>query len=218
MSRLLTGIFALILLVACNNNKLPAGIVEQKTMVPLLCDFHLAEGYLSSLPIDSSRMLATNYYAAVFKKYHTDSASFNKSLIYYSRKPEILDQFYIEVQKKLEKMQTDEQAIIDAKMRKIYVADSVKNALVTDSLNKITADSVNLRLSKSLFYWKNADSIKFKPKSWSLPLYEALVKRSLKLKGSDDEVNRLLLEPLDSIAKRKAADSVKVLKNNKTVK
>ncbi|GAA4792408.1 hypothetical protein GCM10023231_20650 [Olivibacter ginsenosidimutans] len=218
MSRLIIGIFALALWIACEGNKVPKDIIPQKQMLPLLCDFHLAEGYISSLPIDSSRLLANRYYASVFKKYHTDSAGFHKSLLYYSKQPGVLDQLYIDVQKKLQQMQKDEQALIDAKMRKIFVADSIKNAHVKDSLNKIKSDSVNLRLSKSLFYWKNADSIKFKPKSWSLPLYEALVKRSLRLQGSDDEVNRLLMEPLDSIAKQRAADSVKRLNNNKTAK
>lgn len=209
MTRLLIAILSVFLLVACNKEKLPEGVIAQKKMVPLLCDFHLAEGYLTSLPMDSSRLLAKNYYASIFKKYDTDSAGFNKSLVFYSKKPGLLNQIYAEVQKKLQQYQTDEQAKIDAKMRKVYVADSIKSASVRDSLHAIKTDSVNFELTEKLLYWKDADSSKLKLKPWSLPLEKALVKRMLYVPEGNNELSTLLI-PIDSSAKSKSTDSLKM--------
>lgn len=209
MTRLLIVILSVFLLVACNKEKVPEGIIARKKMVPLLCDFHLAEGYLSSLPIDSSRLLTKNYYASIFKKYNTDSAGFNKSLVFYSKDPRVLSEIYGEVQKRLQQYQTDEQAKIDAKMRKVFVADSIKSALVRDSLDKIKGDSLNFRMTKNLLYWKHADSVKLKPKPWSLPLEKALVRSLLHISKSNDELAKLLT-PVDSTRKLRAADSTKV--------
>jgi len=202
------------MLAACGGDKTPKDIVARKDMVALLSDFHLAEGYISSLPLDSSRLVANDYYRAVFKKYHIDSAGFHKSLMYYAKTPDVLDQMYIEVQQNLQNLQTTEQGILDAKMRKVYVADSIRNALVSDSLNRLKTDSVNWKLTKNLVYWKHPDSVKIKPMSWSLALYEAWVKRSLHIKESTNELNKLL-SPVDSAAKGKALDSLQI---NKTVK
>lgn len=215
MSRLLIGFLVLILLAACSTDKKPPGIVERKNMVSLLSDFHLAEGYISSLPQDSARLMANNYYAAVFSKHGTDSVGFNKSLIYYSKDPTVLNQIYTEVQQRLQRMQTDEQAIVDAKMRKIYLADSVKSAFVRDSLNKIKTDSINYKLTKNLVYWKNKDSIKLKPAPWSLKLHEALVKRTFKTNGNIDQLKSLLF-PADSLKNVKQVDSLK--KNEEKLK
>uniref|UniRef100_F4CAJ7 DUF4296 domain-containing protein n=1 Tax=Sphingobacterium sp. (strain 21) TaxID=743722 RepID=F4CAJ7_SPHS2 len=209
MTRLLIVILSVFLLAACNKEKVPEGVIAQKKMVPLLCDFHLAEGYLSSLPMDSSRLLAKNYYASIFKKYDTDSAGFNKSLVFYSKDPGLLNQIYAEVQKRLQQYQKDEQAKIDAKMRKVFVADSLKSASIKDSLDKIKADSVNFQLTKNLLYRKDTDSANRKSETWSLPLEKALVKRILYIPNGNSELSKLLL-PIDSIKKSKPADSLKI--------
>lgn len=215
MTRLLIGIFVSIILVACHTDKTPKDVVARKDMVALLSDFHLAEGYISSLPLDSSRLVAKGYYAAVFKKHHTDSVGFHKSLLYYAKSPNVLDQIYIEVQQKLQQLQSTEQGILDAKMRKVFVADSIKNAAITDSLDKIKTDSVNWKLTKNLFYWKHPDSAKIKPKPWSLQVYEALVQRSLNIKGSTAELHKLL-SPTDSTAKIPVLDTPQTKKNSNT--
>ncbi len=186
------------MLVACNKEEVPDGVIAKKQLVPLLCDFHLAEGYISSLPMDSSRLMAKNYYASVFKKYNTDSAGFHKTLIFYSRKPGELNQIYAEVQRRLQQYQTREQAIVDAKMKEAFVADSIQNASVRDSVDKIQSDSLNLQLTKHLLYWKNADSTQLKPKPWSLPLENALVKRWLYIPDGNNELTELLM-PVDSL-------------------
>lgn len=209
MSRLLIGFLVLILLAACKTDKKPADVVERKKMPALLADFHLAEGYLSSLPQDSSRLRANSYYAAVFSKYDTDSMGFNKSLVYYAKDPAVLNQIYTEVQQRLQRLQTDEQAVADAKMRKIYIADSIRSATVRDSLNLIKTDSINYKLTRNLVYWKNKDSLKLKPDQWSLKLHEALVGRLFKLKGNIDTLNKLLYPVDTTISKPKSLDSVK---------
>lgn len=208
MSRLLIGFLVLILLATCNTDKKPPGIVDRKLMVPLLSDFHLAEGYLSSLPQDSSRLMANNYYAAVFSKYGTDSIGFNKSLVYYSKDPIVLNQIYTEVQQRLQQMQKDEQALVDAKMRKIYVVDSIRGAFVRDSLNTIKMDSINYKLTENLMYWKNKDSVKLKPAPWSLKVHEALVGRVFKVNGNIDQLKRSLF-PADSLKNVKKVDSLR---------
>jgi len=217
MSRLLIGIFALILFATCNNNRLPEGVVAKKQMVGLLRDFHLTEGYLASLPLDSSKLLANRYYAAVFQKYHTDSAGFNKSLLYYAKYPQVLDEFYIEVQKQLQDVQGAEQAIIDAKARQIFVADSIRNVAVRDSLYQVQSDSLRLKLARRLFYLNDTDSARVKPKVWSLPLYKAMVKRVFEIEGSNEEVKRLLLAPdtTKSVAKDSLSQRGNELKKSK---
>ncbi len=206
MTRLLIGILLLFFSVACDRNKTPEGVIARKEMVPLLYDFHLAEGYLSSLPIDSNRLLARQYYTAVFEKYHTDSTHFNRSLRYYSKKPAVLDQIYGEVQERLQALQTKEQAVVDAKMRKIFIADSLRNVRVTDSLNRIKADSVTISLTKNILVAPSGDSLK--AKVWSLEMDKALVKRTFGLRGSDDEVLRLL-HPIEASPKPVKLDSLK---------
>lgn len=205
MSRLLIGFLVLILLATCNTDKKPPGIVDRKRMVPLLSDFHLAEGYLSSLPQDSSRLMANNYYASVFSKYGTDSIGFNKSLVYYSKDPTVLNQIYTEVQQRLQQMQKDQQALVDAKMRKIYVVDSIRGAFVRDSLNTIKMDSINYKLTENLMYWKHKDSVKLKPAPWSLKVHEALVGRVFKVNGNIDQLKRSLF-PVDSLKNVKKVD------------
>ncbi|QNL49887.1 DUF4296 domain-containing protein [Olivibacter sp. SDN3] len=207
MSRLLIGFIALILLAACNKDRKPADIVSQKEMVSLLSDFHLAEGYIYSLPQDSSRLLANKYYQAVFDKYGVDSASFHKSLIYYSQDPQTLNGIYAQVEQHLQQMQTTEQGIRDAKTREIYIADSIKNAAVQDSVLRIKADSLDWQLTKNLLFWKNKDSIALQPKPWSREAYQAFVGRMFLVKGSNEKLAGLLGQ--DTVSQTTSLDSLK---------
>lgn len=207
MSRLLIGFIALILLAACNKDRTPADIVSQKEMVSLLSDFHLAEGYIYALPQDSSRLLANKYYQAVFEKYGIDSTVFHKSLIYYSQDPQILNNIYTQVQQQLQQMQTAEQRIMDTKTRKVYVADSIKNVAVRDSLRQIKADSLDWRLSKNLLFWKDGDSLALQPKPWSREAYQALIARVFRIQGSHEKLEGLLAQ--DTVLQSTSLDSLK---------
>jgi len=192
MSRLFIGILFLLSIASCQKETLPKGVVPQKLMVPLLFDFHLAEGYISSLPLDSSRLMARNYYHAVFKKYGTDSARFHQSLMYYSKQPGVMNQIYTEVQKRLQTLQQTEQAKLDSANRKVFLADSLRSAQVKDSIFRLATDSLYFKLSKYLIYRPKPGDSSVRRQAWSLPVYEAWVGSMLFIKGKTEEVNRLL--------------------------
>jgi len=93
------------LLYACTGNKTNGGIIKHDQMVSLLTEVHLIDGgiYTIQQNPDSLYKYGTGRYLALFKKHHTDSALFSKSLKYYTRQPVELQAIYVEVLKNLTK-------------------------------------------------------------------------------------------------------------------
>jgi hypothetical protein len=95
---------SIIFLTACNLNKKPAGILDEKQMVGLLTDLHIVDGYVSSiLYVDTLKVKMTgrDYYASVYKHHNTTKPIFEKSLKYYSNQPVLLDSLYSQVERNL---------------------------------------------------------------------------------------------------------------------
>ncbi len=92
--------FSLLLFVyACNGSNPPKGIINEVTMAGLLTEIHIADGSMFNtvqIP-DSLYKYGTGRYLVVFKNFHTDSATFRKSLKYYANRPEVLQQIYLQV-------------------------------------------------------------------------------------------------------------------------
>jgi hypothetical protein len=105
MKRLIPGFFLLIFAGACTRDKAPAGILENEKMISVLTDIHLVDSYLSTSRYDTTTQPASNYKKMVYKKYGIDSVQFQKSLRYYSRRPELLDTMYYQVLQKLDRME-----------------------------------------------------------------------------------------------------------------
>ena len=83
-------------LTSCKRDSTPAGIIEQKKMISLLTEVHLVDGRMYSVlqSQDSINKYGTTRYDALFKRYHTDSATFKKSLRYYAMEPVQLQKMY----------------------------------------------------------------------------------------------------------------------------
>jgi len=97
-----------LLLSACKEDKTPAGVISKDRMTNLLIAVHLVDGGVYTIPQnpDSLFKYGPTRYEAVFKKFHTDSAQFNKSFRYYASQPDVLQKMYDEILENL-KQKTD---------------------------------------------------------------------------------------------------------------
>ena len=103
MKRLQLFIIPLLLLTACQKNKLPEGVLDEQRMINVLVDLSVIDGYMSSLIYtDTLRIEGRSYYATVYKNHNISREIFDKSLKYYSNQPVLLDSMYSKVTRKLE--------------------------------------------------------------------------------------------------------------------
>ena len=103
MKRLQLFIILLLLLTACQKNKLPEGVLDEQRMINVLADISVVDGYMSTLMYtDTLRIEGKNYYATVYKNHNISREIFDKSLKYYSNQPVLLDSMYSKVTRKLE--------------------------------------------------------------------------------------------------------------------
>ncbi len=101
------------LLFACEQNKMPKDIIDQKRMILIMADLHTMDGYMSTIIYnDTIRKNSKNLYATIYKTHNTTPALYEKSLKYYSMKPALLDTMYNKVQ-----------AILDEKEHKLNRAE-----------------------------------------------------------------------------------------------
>ena len=93
------------LLSACKGNKTREAIINHDQMVSLLTEVHIIDGGIYNIPQnpDSLYKYGTGRYVALFKKHHTDTAQFTKSLKYYTTQPVELQAIYDQVLKNLAK-------------------------------------------------------------------------------------------------------------------
>jgi hypothetical protein len=90
-------------LLSCKGNKTPEGIIDHDRMVNLLMEIHLTDGRMYNVAQnpDSLYKYGTGRYMNVFKSFHTDSAQFRKSLVYYATQPTELTEIYDKILKNL---------------------------------------------------------------------------------------------------------------------
>ena len=86
----------LLLSTACSDSSTPKDVLDKPQMLSLLTDVHIIDGELYNVAQqpDSLYKFGTNKYKAVFKKHHTNDAQFRKSLEYYTRQPEVIQDIY----------------------------------------------------------------------------------------------------------------------------
>ena len=87
------------LLSACKGVKAPGEVINHNRMISLLTELHIVDGGMFSVTQspDSLYKYGTDRYLALFKKYHTDSVQFKKSLKYYTTQPVELQAIYDQV-------------------------------------------------------------------------------------------------------------------------
>ena len=103
--RLLSGLFLLLVLVACNENSLlfprPSEVLSKDKMIPLLVDIHLTDAALklnqSAQQSSEMQLYYSKAYAPVFKKHKTTPAVFESSMKWYGQHIGNLDEIYAEV-------------------------------------------------------------------------------------------------------------------------
>ena len=91
------------LLSACKGGKTPDEVISHNRMTSLLTDVHIIDGILYTAPQnpDSLYKYGADKYLELFKKYHTDSVQFKKSLKYYATQPVELAAIYDQVRDNL---------------------------------------------------------------------------------------------------------------------
>jgi len=103
-----------LLLLACTAPKIemPTGILSEKVCASILKEIHLEEAAFelnkSKGVINAKNSLATSY-QSIYKKHNIDDSTFSKSLEYYAKHPEILEEIYSAVLGQL----TDERSTLD---------------------------------------------------------------------------------------------------------
>ena len=94
------------LLFSCNKNKLPEGVLDEKTMVAVLTDMHTADAYFKVTTGSEYDTIIgeINYtYNQIFKQHGTTKEDFEKSMEYYSKNPKQYRAMYEKVVLKLNK-------------------------------------------------------------------------------------------------------------------
>jgi hypothetical protein len=91
-----------------SESDIPVGTIPEPKMAQILTDMHLLEaliGRLGLTSLDSSSVVTEHLKLKIFKKYNTDSITYNRSYQFYSTNPAFLERIYEDVVKKLETRQ-----------------------------------------------------------------------------------------------------------------
>lgn len=131
-----TGI---LLLSACSESK--TKILSEKKMTQLMTEVHLLDGYLATLPIDSSRKIIDTLYVQLFAKYGLDSASFSENLTRYYSDPEKTEKIYDKIHEDL-----------TGREREIMRLDSIRSAVQRDSTARVNRYNTLLSMQHNLRY------------------------------------------------------------------
>ncbi len=126
MKRLFFVLISLFFLaVSCSKQK-PKGILSDKKMSDLMTEVYILDSYLNTLPIDSGRKVMPVLYQSLFDRFDLDSAGFTANLDYYYGNP-------VET----EKLNSTVKDILTQYEKKAIRVDSIENARVRDSINRV---------------------------------------------------------------------------------
>ena len=104
---LLTALlFLLMAMFSCSKPKtiIPAGVLTEKEMIPLLVDIHIAQAAASIYSASDSAMYNMNEMLPyILSLHHVEKATYDSSIGFYTRHPELMQQMYEEVINELSK-------------------------------------------------------------------------------------------------------------------
>jgi len=149
-------------LFSCQQDSPPKGIIEKEKMINVMVDFQITDAYLNQVSNqDTMKMQAHTRYNYIFKKYDIDSATFSKSLDYYSRRTEEFNKMFNSVLDSLNKMESTVRRTDSLTNAKRFKMDSIERAKANlkDSLAKIPRtkiDSLKKAKLKMKFIKNNA--------------------------------------------------------------
>lgn len=126
MQRLLYSIFlSFFIFISCSKRK-PDGILSESKIIDVLTEVSLVDGYLNTIPNDSSQRMMPALYDVIFKKYKIDSATFVKNLDFYFADPNLTEKIYLVVNDNLNKYD-----------RTYAIQDSIQMAFRQDSIGRV---------------------------------------------------------------------------------
>ena len=85
---------------SCQKDKVPEGIVDEKTMVDILAEMHTADAFFNIMNgYECDTLIGEiNYtYNQIFKKHNVSKEDFDKSMDYYSKNPKKFRAMYEKV-------------------------------------------------------------------------------------------------------------------------
>jgi hypothetical protein len=150
---------ALFLFISCNDDKTGGDIIEKDKMVHMLADVHIIDGVITSHVVkDSIYKYGTNRYGQLFKKYGVDSALFNKSVKYYSGRPdemmELYDSVTVVLQFKSDSLGKVNNKIMEKQIKLLEAKGKAEKKRKADSLKrdsiKAAAKPVKLKLNQRI--------------------------------------------------------------------
>lgn len=112
--------------VGCEVKK-PDGVIPESQMEELLYDYHMAQALGENVPYNENYKRAI-YIEAVFRKHNTTEASFDSSMVWYTRNTEILSKMYERITKRFKTEQDGINhliAIRDKKSKTTAPGDSI---------------------------------------------------------------------------------------------
>jgi len=199
---------------------IPKDILQPNEMALVLHDIHIFDGYVTTVTnIDTAKKVAAEYYNGIYKKFKTDSATYNKSLDYYARHPRQMTEIYTQVTRQLKK---EKDVLVKAdSLKDARSSKSAKAKLQADSVKK--ADSVKIDIERKKLR-RQLDSLdKVIKKSNLLPKNKTKKAEALKKrKDSLEKAKKLNLRPTNKFKKaatlKRVQDSINKLNQQKKVK
>ncbi|MCL7987156.1 DUF4296 domain-containing protein [Sphingobacterium sp. lm-10] len=150
----------LILLLASCSDKRPDGILAENQATRLLTDVHMLDGYLQTLPIDSSQKVIDTLYKQLLSRYGLDSVAFARNVDYYYADPVLTEKIYNTIQKQLSDAERDFSRV-----------DSLRYAAERDSLNRISHYQRLMDVRQSLWNFYPDSTFRFDYDSYKESLY-----------------------------------------------
>lgn len=103
-------LFALLVsaIFSCSKPKtvIPAGILTEKEMIPILVDIHIAQAATGMYtPQDSLRYGMNELLPYILSIHHIEQVKYDSSISFYTRNPELMQKMYDEVINELSKKQ-----------------------------------------------------------------------------------------------------------------
>lgn len=86
----------------------PDKLINEKQMIQMLVDIHLAEAVFTTCRHSDSLLMKTkteDYYFSVLEKHHLPDSVFEKSFVYYASNPKKFEKMYRQVMNQLNEME-----------------------------------------------------------------------------------------------------------------
>lgn len=124
-------ILMVVLFLACSSNKIPKGILNEKQMVPVIIELHLAESiYTQRYALDIKREnFQEDLYLSILKKYKLNKKDFEASILYYGKHPDKYRLIYDEVLNRLNEMDVKSRAKDNLQLNKSDVKVKAKDSI-----------------------------------------------------------------------------------------